>query len=261
MRNDFKVFAAVSLGLTRLIGWFWQPFLWAFIVFVPLVLLGFYDMFQTKHAIMRTFPLFGRGRYWMEWLRPKIYQYFVESDIDGRPFNRTERSIVYQRAKKEVDTTPFGTQLDVYEEGYEWMNHSIAARDFSELNQDPRVLIGGPDCKQPYSASVFNVSAMSFGSLSTNAVLALNAGAKIGNNCIVNMRAVLEHDVTVDDHCHISTGVILNGNVKIGTGSFIGSGSAVKEGVSIGKRSVVGMGLCVRHDQADHSRFVGKGKP
>ena len=116
----------------------------------------------------------------MEWLRPKIYQYFVESDIDGRPFNRTERSIVYQRAKKDVDSTPFGTQLDVYEEGYEWMNHSIAARKFEDLEQNPRVLIGGPDCKQPYLASIYNVSAMSFGSLSTNAVLALNAGAKIG---------------------------------------------------------------------------------
>lgn len=88
----------------------------------------------------------------------------------------------------------------------------------------------------------------------------VNAGAEIGNNCIINTRAVVEHDVTIEDHCHISTGVILNGNVKIGTGSFVGSGSAVKEGVSIGKRSVVGMGLCVRHDQADHSRFVGKGE-
>ena len=180
MRNDFKVFALVSVGLTALIGWFWQPFLWAFVAIGPLVLLGFYDMAQTKHAIMRTFPLVGRGRYWMEWLRPKIYQYFVESDIDGRPFNRTERSIVYQRAKKDVDSTPFGTQLDVYEEGYEWMNHSIAARKFEDLTQDPRILIGGLDCKQPYLASIYNVSAMSFGSLSTNAVLALNAGAKIG---------------------------------------------------------------------------------
>lgn len=181
MRNDFKVFAILSVGLTAVIGFFWHSFWWAFIVVAPIVLLGIYDMYQTHHAIMRTFPLVGRGRYWMEWLRPKIYQYFVESDIDGRPFNRTERSIVYQRAKKDVDTTPFGTQLDVYEEGYEWMNHSIAARDFSDLNQDPRVLVGGPDCKQPYSASIFNVSAMSFGSLSTNAVLALNAGAKMGN--------------------------------------------------------------------------------
>jgi glutamate synthase domain-containing protein 2 len=181
MRNDFKIFALVSVALTAVIGWFWQPFLWVFIVLGPLVLLGFYDMMQTKHAIMRTFPLLGRGRYWMEWLRPKIYQYFVESDIDGRPFNRTERSIVYQRAKKEVDSTPFGTQLDVYEEGYEWMNHSIAARKFEDLEQNPRILIGGADCKQPYSASIYNVSAMSFGSLSTNAVLALNGGAKIGS--------------------------------------------------------------------------------
>jgi glutamate synthase domain-containing protein 2 len=180
MRHDFIIFAVVSVVLTALIGWFWQPFLWAFVVVAPLVLLGLYDMFQTKHAIMRTFPLMGRGRYWMEWLRPKIYQYFVESDIDGRPFSRTVRSVVYQRAKKDVDTTPFGTQLNVYEVGYEWMNHSIAAKSHRDLNQNPRVTVGGPDCKQPYSLSLYNVSAMSFGSLSTNAVLALNAGAKIG---------------------------------------------------------------------------------
>ena len=181
MRNDFKYFTVISTMLTLAIGYFWQPFLWVFVVLVPLILLGIYDMYQTRHALMRTFPLLGRGRYWMEWLRPKIYQYFVESDIDGRPFNRTERSIVYQRAKKEVDTTPFGTQLDVYEEGYEWMNHSIAAKSFKDLNDSPRITVGGSDCQQPYSASVYNVSAMSFGSLSTNAILALNAGAKIGN--------------------------------------------------------------------------------
>lgn len=180
MRNDFKYFALISTALTIIVAYFWQPFLWFFTILLPIILLGFYDMFQTKHAIMRTFPLVGRGRYWMEWLRPKIYQYFVESDIDGRPFNRTERSIVYQRAKKEVDSTPFGTQLDVYEEGYEWMNHSIAAKSFKELDHNPRIVIGGSDCLQPYSASVYNVSAMSFGSLSTNAVLALNGGALIG---------------------------------------------------------------------------------
>lgn len=180
MRNDFKVFAVIILAVTGAAAFFWHSLLWLFVIAVLLVGLGIYDMYQTSHAIMRTFPLVGRGRYWMEWLRPKIYQYFVESDIDGRPFNRTERSIVYQRAKKDVDTTPFGTQLNVYEEGYEWMNHSIVAKNFDQLNQNPRVLVGGPDCKQPYSASVFNVSAMSFGSLSTNAVLALNAGAKMG---------------------------------------------------------------------------------
>ena len=181
MRNDFRYFAIISSFVVVAIGYFWQPFLWFYVVLLPLILLGIYDMNQTKHAIMRTFPLVGRGRYWMEWLRPKIYQYFVESDIDGRPFSRTERSIIYQRAKKDVDTTPFGTQLNVYEEGYEWMNHSIVARNYRDLEQHPRVLIGGKDCKQPYLASIYNVSAMSFGSLSTNAVLALNGGAKIGS--------------------------------------------------------------------------------
>jgi glutamate synthase domain-containing protein 2 len=130
---------------------------------------------------MRNFPLLGRMRYIMEWLRPKMYQYFVESDTDGRPYNRIDRSIVYQRAKAVVDTTPFGTQLDVYAEGYEWMNHSIAALDKSKINRSPRVIIGGSQCTQPYSCNILNVSAMSFGSLSQNAILALNGGAKIGN--------------------------------------------------------------------------------
>ena len=129
---------------------------------------------------MRNFPILGRGRYVMEELRPKIYQYFIESETNGAPVSRIFRSIVYQRSKKELDTTPFGTQLDVYSEGYEWMNHSIAALDFDQVNQDPRVQIGGPDCKQPYACSVFNVSAMSFGSLSSAAVEALNRGAKMG---------------------------------------------------------------------------------
>jgi glutamate synthase domain-containing protein 2 len=182
MRNEFIAFAIISVLLTALLGWFWSPnALWFFAILLPIIGLGVYDMTQKPHAIMRTFPLMGRGRYWMEWLRPKIYQYFVESDIDGRPFNRTERSIIYQRAKKVVDTLPFGTQLDVYSEGYEWINHSIAAKNFDKLDQNPRIMIGGKDCKQPYSASIYNVSAMSFGSLSNNAILALNGGAKIGD--------------------------------------------------------------------------------
>src|SRR5690606_4388194 len=100
---------------------------------------------------------------------------------DGVPINRIDRSVVYQRAKKQIDTTPFGTMLNVYAEGYEWMSHSIAPFDFNKVDHHPRVLIGNSRCKQPYSASVLNVSAMSFGSLSANAVEALNAGAKIGN--------------------------------------------------------------------------------
>lgn len=150
-------------------------------VVIPLVLLGVYDMVQTKRSIMRNFPLVGRTRYAAEWLRPKLYQYFVESDTDGKPISRIFRSIAYQRSKKENDTTPFGTQLDVYSEGYEWMNHSIAALDHDHVNHDPRVLVGGKDCKQPYQLSLLNISAMSYGSLSAHAIQALNGGAAIGN--------------------------------------------------------------------------------
>ena len=159
----------------------WKPILWLLILLVPLVLLGFYDILQEKHSISRNFPVAGRLRFFMESIRPGIYQYFVESNTDGRPFSRINRSLIYQRAKAVDDTVPFGTQLNVYESGYSWLNHSIAAIHPEELNQDPRVLVGGPACTQPYSASIFNISAMSFGSLSENAILALNGGAKLGN--------------------------------------------------------------------------------
>jgi len=117
----------------------------------------------------------------MEALRPKIYQYFVESDIDGTPISRAFRSVVYQRSKCELATVPFGTEFDVYRAGYEWMNHSLAARDARSVDHDLRVRVGSPDCAQPYDASIFNISAMSYGALSKNAVLALNGGAKLGN--------------------------------------------------------------------------------
>ncbi len=174
------------LGIIFLIGSIWLGYLFSpwwyllLIVIIPLVLIVFYDMFQTKHAITRNFPLIGRSRYIAEWLRPKLYQYFIEPDYDGRPFSRLFRDVIYQRAKNVADTTPFGTQLNVYDDGYEWMGHSIGALDAHNLNHDPRVLIGGKDCKKPYSASVLNVSAMSFGSLSSAAVLALNGGAAKG---------------------------------------------------------------------------------
>ena len=182
MRNEFLVFSLVAVISTVALGYFLHPnWYWLFAVVGPIVLLGLYDMFQDKHAIMRNFPILGRGRYVMEDLRPKLYQYFIESDTNGRPINRVHRSVVYQRAKEQRDTTPFGTQLEVYEEGYEWMNHSIAALDAHELSHHPRTKVGSPDCKQPYEASLFNVSAMSFGSLSSAAIEALNGGAKIGN--------------------------------------------------------------------------------
>jgi glutamate synthase domain-containing protein 2 len=158
-----------------------SPLISLFSVFLlVLVGLGYYDMFQKKRAIVRNFPILGRTRYLMEDLRPKIYQYFIESDTNGTPISRIHRSVVYQRAKKERDTAPFGTQLDVYSEGYEWMNHSIAAKDAEHLDHNPKVKIGSPQCTQPYDASILNISAMSFGSLSSAAMRALNAGAKIG---------------------------------------------------------------------------------
>ncbi len=182
MRNEFIVFTILSLAIVAAVShYLWSPFWWSLILLLPLLIIGWYDMLQSKHAIMRNFPILGRGRYIMEELRPKMYQYFIESDTSGRPISRIHRSIVYQRAKQELDTTPFGTQLDLYEEGYEWMHHSIAALDHHQLDPDPRIVVGGPDCKKRYSASIFNVSAMSYGSLSSAAVEALNGGARIGN--------------------------------------------------------------------------------
>lgn len=182
MRPKFIVISSVSLLITLALAIFLNPNWYVFFgIVLILTVLGYYDIFQTRHTIMRNFPLIGRLRYVMEEVRPKMYQYFIESDIDGRPFNRVDRSTVYQRAKKVRDTIPFGTQLDLYAEGYEWICHSIAPKPFDTLNHDPRVIIGNKDCKQPYSASILNISAMSFGALSSNAVEALNGGAKIGN--------------------------------------------------------------------------------
>ncbi len=137
-------------------------------------------MYQSKKTIRKNFPLLGRMRYLLEGLGPEIRQYFVETDLEGKPFNRLQRSIVYQRSKKESDSMPFGTQLDVYKDGYEWINHSIRAIPFSKVNENPKVHIGSSQCTKPYEASMFNISAMSFGSLSKNAILALNNGAKQG---------------------------------------------------------------------------------
>ncbi len=182
MRNQFVLFSILSLIIVGAIAHFvWNPLWWLMIVLIPLILLGFVDYFQKENVIRRNFPLLGRMRHLMEELRPKIQQYFIEPDTEGKPFNRLEREMVYARANKTLDTTPFGTQLDLYAEGYEWMNHSIASLDPHTLTEHPRVSIGGPNCKQPYSASMLNVSAMSFGSLSSAAIEALNGGAKIGD--------------------------------------------------------------------------------
>ncbi|MBX2930387.1 MAG: FMN-binding glutamate synthase family protein [Chitinophagaceae bacterium] len=181
MRKQFVIFSSllliVALALSIFLNKNWSVL---FVIILVLTIMGYQDMVQKKHAIRRIYPLFGRLRYVLEELRPKMYQYFIESDIDGKPISRVDRSTIYQRAKKELETIPFGTQLDVYAEGYEWMCHSASPKAFETLNQNPRVVFGNKDCKQPYSASIFNVSAMSFGSLSAQAVEAMNGGAKIG---------------------------------------------------------------------------------
>lgn len=157
-------------------GWWWAE-----LVLVPLVLLGVWDLVQTRHSILRNFPILGHFRFLIEGVGSEMHQYLVESNTDGRPFNRDTRSLIYQRAKKAADKKPFGTELDVYENGYTWLAHSITPRPMPE---DPvgdlRVEVGGPQCARPYSLSVLNVSAMSFGALSANAVRALNRGARAG---------------------------------------------------------------------------------
>ena len=181
MRRMFVVLSVLVCASIVLLSRVLPEALWAFVIVGPIVLLGFYDYFQPRRTLLRNFPLLGRGRYIMEALRPKIYQYFIESDIDGTPVNRVFRNVVYQRAQKELDTVPFGTEFDVYRVGYEWMHHSLAAKDARTFEQDIRVTVGGPDCKQPYDASILNISAMSYGALSKNAILALNMGARLGN--------------------------------------------------------------------------------
>ncbi len=141
-------------------------------------LLGTYDVLQTKHSLLRNYPLQAHLRFVAEELRPELMQYFVEQDTDGRPYDRNHRSVVYQRSKGALDEKPFGTQLDVYKEEYEWLSHSIAPKPKSA--EPFRTTIGGSECKQPYSASLLNVSAMSFGALSANAIMSINRGAKLG---------------------------------------------------------------------------------
>jgi glutamate synthase domain-containing protein 2 len=180
MKKQFINFSIIFVVLIGIVGVFINWVLWLYALVIPIILVGISDMMQTKQTLKRNFPVVGRMRWWAEWLRPKVYQYFIESDTDGTPYNRLSRNVIYQRAKKATDSTPFGTQLDVYQTGYEWLNHSINPLPLEEGNHNPRVIVGGPACLQPYSASIFNISAMSFGSLSQNAIMALNGGAKLG---------------------------------------------------------------------------------
>ncbi len=149
------------------------------VIFASLVLVGALDFFQPRRAIRRNYPILGHFRFFFEHIRPEIRQYFLESDTEQAPFSRDQRSLVYQRAKDTVDVKPFGTLKNVYGDDYEWINHSIHTEHIEDA--DFRVTVGEGRCRQPYSLSLYNISAMSFGSLSANAILALNKGAKMGN--------------------------------------------------------------------------------
>jgi glutamate synthase domain-containing protein 2 len=161
----------------------WVAFGWggpAALLCLFLVALGWRDVRQRRHSILRNYPVIGHLRFLLEFVRLEVRQYFIEGDNEATPFSRTQRSLVYQRAKGQSDKRPFGTQLDVHAPGYEWINHSMSPSTVP--THDFRVTIGNKDngCTQPYAASLFNISAMSFGALSANAILALNGGAKKG---------------------------------------------------------------------------------
>jgi glutamate synthase domain-containing protein 2 len=176
----FLKFSFLVVLLNALGAYLWTPkVLWSLVILGPPIVIGFVDLLQTRSTIRRNFPFLGNFRFILEGIGPELHQYFVEDDLGGRPFNREQRSMCYQRAKQQLDTRPFGTQIETNDVGYEWINHSLAPVAVEDV--DERVLIGGKDCKQPYSASILNISAMSYGSLSEAAILALNGGAKLGH--------------------------------------------------------------------------------
>ncbi len=174
-----------------------------------LALVGLYDVLQARHTILRNYPILGHGRYLMEAIRPEIRQYFIEDDLDGRPFNREQRSLIYQRSKGDKDYDPFGSELNAREVGYEWIAHSISP--VKALEHAPHVTVGQAQCKQPYDISLLNVSAMSYGSLGPSAVQAMGRGAK---------EAGFAHNTGEGgvSQYHLSTGADLVW--QIGTGYF-----------------------------------------
>lgn len=178
MRQKFFVLGITALIISLIIFFYFKVGLFFSIILFVLLLIGYANSIQQKHAILRNFPVLGYFRYFFEMISPEIQQYFIERSTDGKPFSRNQRSLAYQRAKNIDSSTPFGTQLNLNQPHYEGIKHSIFPAIVNE--ELPRILIGGSDCTQPYSASLLNISAMSFGSLSENAIVALNKGAQQG---------------------------------------------------------------------------------
>ena len=180
MSRYYTLFISILLSFVFLItGIQISPhFYWVAGLFVALSALGIRDALQRHHSILKNYPIIGHMRWVLEMIRPELRQYFFSSDTEETPFNREQRSLVYQRSKLDNDKIPYGTKTNVYENGHEWLNHSIVPTKVSD--EACHIVIGGKDCAQPYKASVLNISAMSFGALSGNAIRALNRGAKLG---------------------------------------------------------------------------------
>ncbi len=179
IRVIFYLISVIVVVGVALLGQFvsWVYFI-SYALFLPLIFLGLHDQIQTKKAILKNFPVLGHFRYFFLLIRPEIRQYFVESNEDGLPFSWEKRSVVKQRSLKSLDTMPFGTRVETNRVGYEWINHSLSPTKIPDNKM--RVLIGEKNCREPYNASMVNISAMSYGALSKNAILALNGGAKLG---------------------------------------------------------------------------------
>ena len=173
-----RYFAIPLLLALVVVGAWWEPARWTLYVSGPLLALTLWDFFQRRHCLRRNYPLVARFRWLMLDLRPFLRSYIIESDLEGTPFSHDARALVYARAKGTLDAHPFGTEFDVYASEYEWLGHSIAPETHGSTEW--RVPVGGSQCSKPYDAALLNISAMSFGSLSAHAILALNKGAKLG---------------------------------------------------------------------------------
>ena len=168
VRRLFWILSIILFGFVFLVWNYWDAAKYLLILLVPLFLLGLRDILQRKRNILRLYPVVGHMRYLMQSFRPQIQQYFIETNTNGMPFSREDRELVYNRAKNILDTLPFGTQRDVHAVGFDSINHSMAPKEVHE--SETRIIVGGPQCKQPYDASRFNISAMSFGAISKNAI-------------------------------------------------------------------------------------------
>jgi len=178
MRRQWYIGFGIALLIALSFFAMLESIRWFIGLLIPLIILWIYDLIQKKHTILRNFPVLGHVRFFLEFIRPEIQQYFIATDESELPYNRETRSLIYERAKNIRDTIPFGTERDILSVGYTWALHSLAPKNRSEV--ESRIMVGGPACLQPYNASRLNISGMSFGSLSGKAIMAMNKGAMIG---------------------------------------------------------------------------------